>query len=67
MDVDATYALMVDPASDLDEAAVAATDLLVWAAGLNEPRTSMSSVVREQCQHAIFRALDELARLQEAK
>jgi hypothetical protein len=32
MDPDATYRLMVDPASDLDEAAVAAVDLLVWFA-----------------------------------
>lgn len=64
MDPEATLALMRAETSDLDERAVAAVDLLVWAASMNEPRQNMSSAVREECQHHIFRALDRLAELE---
>lgn len=71
MDPDATYKLMVDPASDLDEAAVAATDLLVWLAcggfmPTNVPRhVQTRSMLTDECKLHIFRALDRLAELEE--
>lgn len=67
MDPDATLAIMVDESNDLDERAVAATDLLVWLANGGrppEPRSRFGGNVAEFCSHRIFQALDRLAELE---
>lgn len=66
MDPDATYALMVAESSDLDERAVAATDLLFWLAdGRGTGWTPLTIHYRaETCKHHIFAALDRLAALE---
>jgi hypothetical protein len=70
MDPDATYKIMVDPTSDLEERAVAATDLLVWLAhapdwdtGLNAKHGTVREVA-DECKHHIFAALDRLNTLE---
>jgi hypothetical protein len=73
MDPDATYRLMVDESNDLDERAVAATDLLAWmvnaGAGIG-PATSVAGNAAwrrydpDECKYHIFRALDRLAELE---
>lgn len=75
MDPDATYALMTDESNDLDERAVAATDLLVWLAkGGAAPsawrtpggfyRADERAADIDICRTRVFQALDRLAELE---
>ncbi len=67
MDPEATWRIMMDVSSDLDEQSVAATDLLVWLAiGGCQPRTidMARSGITDVCRSTIFRALDRLAELE---
>ena len=63
MDPDAAYALMINPLNDIDERAVAATDLLVWMAtgGYGPDVVETTASLAEKCQARIFVALDRLA------
>lgn len=70
MDPDATLALLLDETNDLDERAVAAVDLLVWIAkgghiSLHREGLRPQADTISDCQHAIFKALDRLAELED--
>lgn len=67
MDPDATLAIMVDESNDLDERAVAATDLLVWLANGGRPPkrdSPFAGSITDRCRYRIFKALDRLAELE---
>lgn len=62
MDPDASWRIVTDTSCDLDERAVAATDLLVWLAthGHNPGDAADREAVVDTCRHQIFKALDRL-------
>jgi hypothetical protein len=69
MSPDATYAIMTDESNTLDERAVAATDLLVWAAWRGDWQTIRTSAwtmteIADYARGRIFAALDRLAELE---
>lgn len=73
MDPDATWKIVTDESADLDERAVAATDLLCWLAAQGFPplmaRTHDGFPLRrieiaDECRYRIFKALDRLAELE---
>lgn len=69
MDPNATYQIMTAADSDIEEAAVAATDLLVWVCeGGYLPGDRQTIGARNKlldaCRYHIFRALDRLDELE---
>ncbi len=70
MDPEVTHATMISPGNDLDERAVAATDLLCHMAGngtmfVYVGRRSQSTWrIADECRYRVFAALDRLATLE---